>query len=577
MSFPPPAGLSASASCTSGLNLLTSQSSAQLEDKTEEWGNWISEILMENPQLLALRERILPWSGGHSFANIVHTDTTTSDVHVNRFTILELIFQYLNAIGMHETADILQSETGHQFQLLQEPWDRTDLHLLVSMAVGVRENPWVLPDDPHHKYINEEFEEDSFACGHREDPLEIYKELLDGDRDKKYWTKQSSLRRFIACIVDPDTELTDDELNKRLLVLHSFTSSHHFFIHLKTVFHLDKLSVPDEFREQRENWMKRDYRKTVLNIIRNWVNWHGLFIGKRTLKSISHFFRKCIEDADIPDSYKKWIIPALKRLPTLTYGKTVIGHGAYEFSPEIPNARIIFRPSLTLIEPEPIEVARQISLIFHNAFRTIHPREFFIALVKGKCSQLTPVLAEFYSYGKNLKYIVLETIALATDKSAAVHRVLEIAKRLREDGNFSALACIIKALKRLDRQKVEIVTNDKDVQKRIRRLGIECGMDRVGAEKYMEIVQERYSTVAVTIPNLKVEIASFARSESPSFIDNEINWEHRTPIADKIHMFYTFQNNEYRYYPVSQIQKVITREPTMSRIQLAKCFQNTSH
>ena len=37
---------------------------ASNEKLTEERSKWLSKLLAENPQILALRERVLPWTGG---------------------------------------------------------------------------------------------------------------------------------------------------------------------------------------------------------------------------------------------------------------------------------------------------------------------------------------------------------------------------------------------------------------------------------------------------------------------------------------------------------------------------------
>jgi hypothetical protein len=74
------------------------------EELAEQRGQWLNQLFTESPQLAALRERLLPWTGGLSFAHVVHSDPAAVLSHLNRHTVLELVFQHMHSIGMHLTA-----------------------------------------------------------------------------------------------------------------------------------------------------------------------------------------------------------------------------------------------------------------------------------------------------------------------------------------------------------------------------------------------------------------------------------------------------------------------------------------
>ena len=543
-------------------------------EKAEEWGRWVTEILTEHPQLLALRERILPWTGGYSFANVVHANTTTSATHLNRFYTLELIYQHLISIGMYETAEMLKYETSHQFQLVEQPWDKTDLHLLVSMGILAKEDPWAEANEPDHQYLNELHEEDASACPHCEDPKEIYKELIDENQgvilgDDGEW-KATTLRHFVAFLVTTPT-LDDDQTGKWLLILSSFTSSYHFFAHLKQIMKLHKLELPDEETKKKldERMKNVDYQKNTINILMKWVKIHGLFIGTRTVKAIKKFLGKIVDDPAYA-GIRPWTETLLTQLPQLRYGPRA-GEVTVIEDPLIPNPRIIFKPSLTIIEPEPLEMARQICLAFHKAFRAVHTREFEVALENQKVLPQTPTLTEFFSCGRRLKNLVLETIATAANRDTATERVLLIVKHLLEMGNYDAVAWILKALRRPELQKVAFLTKE-DTTRTIADLCLAAGVDPKNSQEYTKRVESRYSSWLEGIPNMKTEVVLLPKDNSPSFIDGYINWEKRRPLADKTFILYRFQNKSYAFYPVSQIQKVLERGPTMTEAQLMRYF-----
>ena len=96
---------------------------------------WLTRLYEEYPEILTLRERVLPWTGGNSMSNLVYTETTSVREHANRYEILELIYGHLLTIGMIQTAKILKKESGHNFQNVTQPWDKTELATLVSLGV----------------------------------------------------------------------------------------------------------------------------------------------------------------------------------------------------------------------------------------------------------------------------------------------------------------------------------------------------------------------------------------------------------------------------------------------------------
>ena len=550
------------------------------EEQAEQWGNWLSEVLIENPQLLSLRERILPWTGGLSFANVVHADTMTSLSHINRYSILELIFQHLNAIGMHKTAEILEGESGYQFQKRSQPWDKTDLHLLTSAGVLPREDPWNVNEEPGHYFITESLEEDFFASPYEEDYSSIYKEILDPDLGAIYETdkngnrvqplvlKAASLKRLAVYLT---LELDDDEqLYGFLYVIHSFTSSHHFFQHICAIFYAANAEMSDSDKEKISK-MEKDNQISVINLFKKWISEHGLFIGRRTIKSIGHFYRKIIDDRVNYDYLYKYAKSGLDSLPSIGFGRKMGKLQKPSDEPLIDNPQILFRPSLKLIDPNPKEVARQITLVFYDAFKAIHSREFVVALGDREVSPKTPTLAEFRDIGRKLELLILENIAIAQDKTAAVNRVLEIAKELSDLGNYDALYWIINALLREELSFLPVM-KDENVLNLISSLKSSAGYDIDSISEYLENIKLRFGGWSSTIPNIRTELLTFKSDDSPLFIDGLINLEKRRPFSNKIVVLYKFQNKPYIYHPISQIQKIILRGPNMSEEELFSKF-----
>jgi len=546
------------------------------EELAEQRSQWLSRLLSENPQILALRERVLPWTGGFSFANVVHTDTIASLSHVNRHVIMELIYQHLHAIGMHHTAETLQEESGHEFQKSDQQWDKTDLLLLVSLGILPREDPWIITPDIHHQFVEENLEEDFFASPYREDPSELWKELLDdsinvvysSETDKSFSKlKAASLRRIAVLLVtSPVEQFPNRDKDKFFLTLHSITTSHHFFEHLLALFNCDNLEPPTE--EQKKLIMEKQsaLRMGVINSIRVWIKLHGLFIGRKTLKAFGQFFRSICDDPKLNESLDKYAKPYLAKLQNLKYGMEEGSANTQCPKPHIPDPQIIFRPNLKITDPSPIEVARQITLLFHTSFRAVHSREFVVALGEQKPSHQTPTLSEFFEFGERLTLLILETIVTSSDRTLTISKIVEIATQLHEIGNFDALACILRALKK------DEVINQMSVSNQalsiINSLWTKSGEDNGSFNEYRVEVMNKYSSWNHMIPNLRIELKSTQIDKSPSFINGLINWEKRKAIADEADLLYRFQNRPYSFTPIPQIQSIVTKGSLLTESQV---------
>ena len=552
-------------------------SAAPLSEKdAEKWSSWVNEFFSENPHLLDLRERIIPWSGGISYSNMVHTDTASYPQSVSRISLLQLIYQHLCAIGFKETAEILERESGHKFQKTSEMWERTSLLLLASAGTSLREDIWAVPKEDGHTYSLQFIEEDFFASPYREDQSTIWKELYDPelntiyekDENNKRILKAASLRRIVVYLAtSKSNEVSDEELQQYQLIIHSFTSSHHFFEHLMAIFYLDELEIPSDIREELLKNLN-EYRSKVLNFINKWVKTHGPFIGKKALNSIAKFCRKVIENKS--DS-KKYARSILKKIPEIGYTPKYPSSSLKKKDPIIKNETLLFQPSLSILDPEPEEVARQITLLRHYALRAVHSREFAFALGNKQISQQTPTLSEYLKIGRKLKYQIIESIA-DRPASSSIDRILVIAAFLNSMNNFEDVSWIVKALRSKSLKHVKYL-NQKNVKQNISKLLKICGDSPNQIEQYNSAIKSCYDTWSPAIPNLEAEMRSMTLDYSPSFINGLINIEKRRPVARKIAVIYRFQHQEYNFYDITQIQKVISRGPSLQKDQLrAKLF-----
>lgn len=544
------------------------------EQLAEERSHWLPRILEQNPDLLSLRERTLPWTGGYSFANIIHTAMTASSTPINRHSILQLIVNHLNAIGMKKTADTITKETGHKFQLFEQPWEKTDLLILLSLGLLPREDPWNIPKDPLVQFIEEPFEEDFFASPYKENPKLLYQEIenpdfnvtfIDPKEPKNFQNlATASLKRLVICLTisTAQYQLNEEDYSQFFLSLHSITSSQHFLEHLITLFDLD---FDDEAAAKKLQPNQKEIRISVINLIQKWINFHGMFIGKKTLGLISQFIRRIIDEAkDLVES-KDFLNSILDNMENLSVSKKEDDNLPLE-TPIIKDPQVLFRPNLTIIEPEPLEVARQITLLSHSTFKSVHSREFMEALMTKKPTLQTPTLSEFFDFMNNLSKIILETIIFSNDCNSAFSKVLEICQSLEQLCNFQALSAILTELTR--DEVLVVVEATKEQIEIVNSLYSKCGNNSANFDSYLANVKSRYDKKEPAIPNISQELKIGDFKKSPDFINNLINYQKRRQMAEKASIFYQFQNKPYPFFPIQQIQKVIKKGPIFKNKEL---------
>ena len=540
------------------------------EQLTEERSKWINQIFSENPEYLALREQILKLSGGLSFSNVKHSQTAMSMSAISRYTILELIYQHLNAIGMYKTAEILTNESGHSFQDTNQPWDRTDLLLLTSMAVGHREDAWNIANEPYHQYIEECLEEDLFSSPYREDETTIWDEYfeptLNAKFDKDGHLIAASLKRLILYQLENDD---DDQKNMFFLVLHSITSAEHF---LRILVHLFDFDYDREkYPKEVEQSVMDSTKINIINLIKKWISFHGLFIGNKACTSVKSFMAR-ISSSDNNSYIKKHADITRNAMKGMTYGPKV-GKLIRDCPPCIPDPQVIFKQSLTVLDPEPIEIARQIALIYHEKYAAVHSLEFIIAIKNRGTTIQTPTLNDFFMFGEHITELFADTYLNADNKNAAYERIFEIINHLNSPDflNLDAVSCLSQLMLRPDiRSFLKKTESIRQKEEQLLEMWIGVGEndknEPVHPTKYEQRISNAFDAWSPSIPNMHVEIKQISKDvlAMPDFIDDLINWEKTSIIAKKCANLYRSQTKFYSFWAIPQIRNMILRGASSS-------------
>jgi hypothetical protein len=358
------------------------------------------------------------------------------------------------------------------------------------------------------------------------------------------------LKRLVVTLAT--TEVTDEERHMFFLALNSVTSATHFLEHLVTLYDMEI----DETRLGLAGCSVKplDICRNILMLLKKWINFR---MSKRILELVRQFSSRALSESKSCDSGKE-LVRILEMLVKQTGAGKEYDPLVME-PPQISNPLRLFAPNLGLFDPDPIEVARQITLIYHEKFASVHPLEFIIAISNRSTTVRTPTLVEFFEFGDSLTLLVAESFLNADKKQIAFEGILAIARQLAELSNLDALACVVRFLMRDEVRRI-VTTPMPDVEELWRKSG---ERDRKSTERptvYDAFILRQFEKWIATIPNMHVELKSGVKGPGePDYIDGLINWRKVVPHASRCLVLHRFQTRQYPYTVIPQIQKVILK------------------
>jgi hypothetical protein len=535
------------------------------EPTIEERSTWMAQTMEEDPEALELRERTYPWTHVHPFGILKHANYTCCRSHLDRHRVLELVYQHLHSIGMHHAAFTLHDESQLEFQRKDQNMDRTDLRLLVSMSLGPRDELWDQTGIDGTVLVEEPYDDDNGSVNHVE-PTDGYASILDRPSDNVVFAsggppslrsiRFAPLRNLIIFLIgftNSPLQITSEDKCRFFLTLNSICRSEHLFEHLQALHGTESRVL------EKDN---------VLKFVEEWITFSRSFMGRRTIRSITIF----LQTIDSPVS-----IALQAKIPLL------VGGGQAEDvrdrpPPDIQEAdRIkLLYPTLSLADPSPKEVARQISLVMQKLLAAIHPREFYSAISNRTLSLETPGINELFEFGRKVKYSTVA--ALLTDpKAPKIEPMIKIVNELLLLNNFEGVSWFLSAFRMKMLKRFEL---EKEVVRALPQFAelFQAGRDLPSYDwsalpppVYVDAVLKCKAEGKPAVQNMRYELAIRAAKGygGTEFEKGSVNWEKRERAAEFIVLYHTFQNTPYNFYPIAQIQAMLSRERSKEKLQEA--------
>jgi len=272
---------------------------------------------MENdPEAVELRDRTNDWAGSYSFGLLKHANFTSCSAHLDRARVLELIYQHLHSIGMHEAAFTLAEESQNQFQRKDQQFDRTDLRLLISMSLGPRDNLWDNMGIENTVISQETYDIDNYSV-HYVEPLADLTEDQEnasityiGEPQDFSHIQYAPLHTLIRILTGrKDIPHTKADQESFFLLLNTMCKSSHFIAHIESILS----TAPDE-----------ESRQKIITFVADWARYSSPFIGTKSIQLLSKFLTNSLKNEKNNDT-KSIITNLIQEIKSPDFGKRKSG------------------------------------------------------------------------------------------------------------------------------------------------------------------------------------------------------------------------------------------------------------
>jgi hypothetical protein len=534
----------------------------------------LPNILRGKPEIVAFRECLpSPLMQGHSFSLVSHSRGIVPAQVTHAAAVLELIYNHLQACGMVHTAEMLVEECGATFQLMPQPWDRTHLQLLIAGSLRQGRDVWAPPEGKDEVSSALFMESDLIVTPYVDRQPEILDAIqhfgqhilwIRGDRRRLTDIRACSLPGLVIFFALPDGGNEEDR-DMLLLSMPWFTTGSRFIEYLAAFFHLNITDSDLSGLTTEANVLPMMCRR-IINFMKAWLDYAP---SRQTLLTINEFLDGVAGDSRI-QGIDKAIESIKTRISELLGGKArpqrVRSKSKSKVtvpSPLIPHHQIpfLFEPNLNIFDLDPIEVARQITLLQEQKYVQIQIKELFETLKNVEISDRLPSVANFFAFDRCMTIVFGRFFISADNQRKAYQRLIAIARALQSLGNAHGTDCLVRFLMR--DSVMSLAEQPQAEWDDIPILALACGTRKddqriPDAHPYEIFTKTNFLGWTATIPNLHAELdicAHLPARTSPDYVKGLLNWEKISPIASRLMMCKRFQAVRYKLMPVPQIQR----------------------
>lgn len=307
-------------------------------------------------------------------------------------------------------------------------------------------------------------------------------------------------------------------------------------------------------------------RLRIYNVVKLWIEEHGMDIDEPTRLILKDFIKDYIsKDLSSAGSSLQRLIDTPKQ-----------GRDSYMFDmkPPTPILPMNLKKSLQFLDLHPEEIARQLTLMDSNLYRSIRPQEFLNSgWTKVDKDLKAPGILAMISAFNHISEWVSTEIVTQTDlklRAQTMVRFICIAQKCYELNNFNGLMVILASLQNSAVYRLydtwEILPQKAlDMYEFLSKL-MNSNAGEGNFHDYRECLKK---TVPPLVPYLGLYLTdlTFLNDGNKDFLDEEkrfVNFQKMTKIGRVVRNITTYQQQPYCLSPVEFIQHYIKSFPVLS-------------
>lgn len=358
-----------------------------------------------------------------------------------------------------------------------------------------------------------------------------------------------------------------------LMTYQSFTTPEHLFAKLRERYDVPHPSTTgggggaggggataEWGQEQEERWndIKKTIQLRVCNVIKKWVEEYYDDFTDSMRRALHHWIAlMAITQKNHADTLTASLRKALRRQEAVKIVKTN--------PPEPLIPKDIWSQNLNLLSVPPLEIARQLCLMEMEIFRRIRPPELMDqawnkAKLKWRAPNVLQSIQMFNQLSTGVSTAIVKTIRLKKRIKHYAHW-LQVIDHLRQLNNFNSMLAVLAAFNASAVHRLKYTSAGVPPQYMKALTEAEAVMNSAMAfAAYRAVIS---SCNPPCIPYLGVHLTDLTFiDENSNFVETEsgkklINMQKRKLLYNVINKIQQFQQKEYNFHPVYQIQALI--------------------
>ncbi|KAJ3445396.1 ras guanine nucleotide exchange factor i-related [Anaeramoeba flamelloides] len=569
------------------LNNKTSQTNEKNTIKTDnvDRREWLLLAMKRNPEIKNLRERVIPIARTESFGRLYCSEREEVKDQLTIELILQLIMQHLVTIGFKHTKKVIEEETKVKYK----PRYLRDSRLQSLIRVALKNSDYIW-DQTMNEEARKQSEETDSEIGliNYLSSLGYKEKEEDGEDLPSIWEEDSSeniiyvdnkleeegeegSKEIRAASINKLVQLLTHETDPNVLYLKTFLMTYQSFTTPKILFYklTERYNIPTEKEEQYAK-TKQMIKLRVCNFVRFWINDYFSDFNNKLLMELEDF----IDNSLMKDGFKS-MANNLKKIIKRNINKSneeIKESTSTEIAPDPKLPKNIFSPKLSLLDVDPEEIARQMTLIEFSIFKKIRPPELLNlawseSKLKHRALNLIALNKRFNQIPLWVATLILKASRLKLRQNI-IGKCIGIAQHLWMLDNFNGSIAVVNGLKTpsvarlhytfeaVPRRKIEIFEFlSKEKAKLITLNDFQLLLQKISPPciPYFSVFLNRLKEI---------------EDNNPDSIDGLINFEKRRLIYDVINKIQINQRKGYNFQSVYQIAQLIEKLPYLEESEL---------